>query len=110
MYACIPLIALAARFTSMAAFLMAATMLSGCGSHRDPASAATVALPPAIPASEPVLLFNGTGTSADVTAVEAVLSIQGIGYTTADSDQLNAMTKAGAGRIQIDHRSRRKFH
>ena len=85
----------------MAAFVIAATMFSGCGSHSDPASAATAALPPAIPASEPVLLFNGTGTSADVSAVQAVLSSQGVGYTTADSDQLNAMTKAELGGYRL---------
>jgi glutamine amidotransferase-like uncharacterized protein len=100
-YSCIPLIALAVRFTSMAALLIAAAMLSGCGSHSDSASAATAALPPAIPASEPVLLFNGTGTSADVSAVQAVLSALGIGYTTGDSDQLNAMTKAELGGYKL---------
>ena len=85
----------------MAAFIIAATMFNGCGSRSDPASAATAALPPAIPASEPVLLFNGTGTSADVSAVQAVLSTQGVGYTTADSDQLNAMTKAELGGFKL---------
>jgi hypothetical protein len=100
-YSCIPLIALAARFSCMSAFIIAATIFSGCGSHSDPASAATAALPPAIPASEPVLLFNGTGTSADVSAVQAVLSTLGIGYTTADSDQLNAMTKAELGGYKL---------
>jgi biotin protein ligase-like protein len=100
-YSCIPLIALAGRFSCVAAFIIAATMFNGCGSRSDPASAATAALPPAIPASEPVLLFNGTGTSADVSAVQAVLSTLGIGYTTADSDQFNAMTKAELGGYKL---------
>jgi glutamine amidotransferase-like uncharacterized protein len=51
-------------------------------------------LPPAIPASEPVLLFNGTGTSSsDVAAVEAVLQSLSLGFNTADSTQLNAMSE-----------------
>jgi glutamine amidotransferase-like uncharacterized protein len=42
-----------------------------------------------------VLLFNGTGSSAnDVKAIEAVLSSLGVGYLTADSTQLNAMSEA----------------
>ena len=51
-------------------------------------------LPPAIPASEPVLLFNGTGTSSsDVAAVEAVLQSLSLGFNTVDSTQLNAMSE-----------------
>jgi hypothetical protein len=50
-------------------------------------------LPPAIPAAEPVLLYNGTGTSSDVSAVEAVLGTLGVGYATADSTQLNALSE-----------------
>lgn len=43
----------------------------------------------------PVLLFNGTGTSAsDVAAVEAILSANGLTYSTANSSQLNNMTEA----------------
>jgi hypothetical protein len=42
----------------------------------------------------PVLLFNGTGTSAsDVAAVEAILSAKDLNYSTANSSQLNAMTE-----------------
>jgi glutamine amidotransferase-like uncharacterized protein len=51
-------------------------------------------LPPPIPAAEPVLLFIGTGTtSADVSAVEALLNGAGVGYSTADSNQLNQMSE-----------------
>jgi len=62
----------------------------------------TAALPPAIAAPEPVLLFNGTGTtSTDVAAVEAVLGTLGVGYVTADSAQLNAMTEPQLGGYQL---------
>lgn len=51
-------------------------------------------LPPAIPAAEPVLLYSGTGTTpSDVSAVEAVLSSLGLGYTIANATQLNAMSE-----------------
>lgn len=75
------------------ALLVPITLAPGCGSKgsEEPAQA----LPPAIPAAEPVLLFNGTGSSAnDVKAIEAVLSSLGVGYLTADSTQLNAMSEA----------------
>jgi len=43
----------------------------------------------------PVLLFNGTGTSAnDVAAIETLLEKSGIAYSTADSAQLDAMSAA----------------
>ena len=41
----------------------------------------------------PVLLFNGTGTDDDVSAVEAVLNTLKLSYATANSSQLNAMTE-----------------
>jgi len=41
----------------------------------------------------PVLLFNGTGTDDDVSAVEAVLNTLKLSYATANSSQLNAMTQ-----------------
>jgi glutamine amidotransferase-like uncharacterized protein len=52
----------------------------------------------------PILLFNGTGTSAqDVAAVEDVLDDHQLGYSTADSSQLNAMsdTRLKAYRLLI---------
>ncbi|MFY9562439.1 MAG: VCBS repeat-containing protein [Terriglobales bacterium] len=46
-------------------------------------------------ASTPVLIFNGTGTSStDVTAVENVVKTAGLGYKTANSSQLDAMSQA----------------
>ena len=68
---------------------------TACGSKTEQAAAMLPAetLPPAIPAAQPVLLYNGTGTSADVQAVEAVLGNLGIGYLTADANQMNAMTE-----------------
>jgi glutamine amidotransferase-like uncharacterized protein len=44
-----------------------------------------------------VLLYNGTGTSSDVSAVEGVLDTLGVGYATADSSQLSAMSEAQLG-------------
>ena len=50
------------------------------------------------PGIAPILLFNGTGTSAnDVAAVEAVLNSSRLNYTTANSSQLNQM---GESRIR----------
>jgi hypothetical protein len=85
-----PLIDCSPRLILLAAFLIGTILLSGCGSRNSEAAAA---LPPVVDAAEPVLLFNGTGTSSDVEAVEVVLTGLGVGYTTADSAQLNAMTE-----------------
>lgn len=86
------------RSMLLAAFLAAMIALSGCGSRNVEAAAA---LAPAIPAAEPVLLFNGTGTSSDVAAVESLLGALGIGYITADSSQLNAMSEAQLGGYKL---------
>jgi hypothetical protein len=77
--------------------LSAALALTGCGSpsSSQQAAAATPApLLPAIAAAEPVLLFNGTGTTdSDVGAVEVILGNLKLGYTTADSAQLDALSE-----------------
>jgi hypothetical protein len=66
------------------------TFTSCGGSGADPARS----LPPAIRSAEPVLLFTGSGTSSsDVAAIEVVLNKLDLGYTTADSFKLNAMTQ-----------------
>lgn len=79
------------RFVLLIASLLAPVTFTSCGAH----SASTPAsLPPAIPSAEPVLLFTGAGTSpTDVAAVTAVLATLELGYTTADSAQLNAMSE-----------------
>ena len=47
------------------------------------------------PGSAPILLFNGTGTSAnDVAAVETVLNGNHLKYSTANSSQLNRMSES----------------
>jgi glutamine amidotransferase-like uncharacterized protein len=52
-------------------------------------------LPPPIPAAQPVLLYNGNGsTSSDVAAIEAVLKNAGIGFVAADESKLNGMSEA----------------
>src|SRR6476620_563888 len=66
-----------------------AISLSGC--DRPGASA----VPLSSGGVPPVLLFNGTGTSAnDVAAIETLLEKSGIAYSTADSAQLDAMSAA----------------
>ena len=60
------------------------------------------ALPPAIPAAVPVLVFNGAGASpTDVTALEGVLATLNIKYATADSTQLNAMSEPELGGYKL---------
>jgi hypothetical protein len=93
-----PLIDSWPRLILSAAFLIGTILLSECAS-RDPQTA--TALPPVVDAAEPVLLFNGTGTSSDVAAVELVLAGLGVGYTTADSAQLNAMTEPQLGGYKL---------
>ena len=75
--------------------------LFGCGSPSGQMSPASPDLPPAIPAAEPVLLFNGTGTSADVSAVESILHHLNLKYATANSSQLNAMSKQQLGGYKL---------
>jgi Uncharacterized conserved protein len=49
---------------------------------------------PPIAAAQPVLLFNGTGTTAgDVAAVETILGNLNLGYITANSSQLDALSE-----------------
>src|ERR1700686_3020305 len=88
---CISRVAITPRLILVVASLVALLTFSGCGSRSGQPGAG---LPPPIPAAEPVLLFNGTGTSSsDVAAVESVLNTLGVGYKTADSSQLNAMSE-----------------
>jgi hypothetical protein len=97
-----------ARWILVLASLLASITFSGCGSGSVQSAVPpvaippTAALPPAITAPEPVLLFNGTGTtSSDVAAVEAVLGTLAVGYVTADSTQLNAMTEPQLGGYKL---------
>jgi glutamine amidotransferase-like uncharacterized protein len=72
--------------------------MMGCGS---PSSISPKAVQPT-PLAEsnatstvPVLLYNGTGTSAnDVTAVKSVLSTLNLAYSTANTSQMEAMTES----------------
>ncbi len=86
---------LSAIYRSVCTFL-AAAILIGCGSHSSSQFAAvgpSAPLLPAIASSQPVLLFDGTGTSSDVSAVKDVLSSLNIGYNTADSSQIEALSE-----------------
>jgi biotin protein ligase-like protein len=108
-HSCLIQVGRTARLILVIASLVASITLSGCGSGSVQSAAVppvpippTAMLPPAITAAEPVLLFNGTGTtSSDVAAVEAVLGTLGVGYVTADSTQLNAMTEPQLGGYKL---------
>jgi hypothetical protein len=66
------------------------------------AAQAAAAVPLSATKKPPVLLFNGTGTSSsDVAAVEAILSANGLTYSTANSSQLNALTEAELNAYQL---------
>jgi glutamine amidotransferase-like uncharacterized protein len=55
----------------------------------------TACAPPASNEVPPVLLFTGTGTSAnDVVAVEAILKDRGLKFATVNSQQLNGMSES----------------
>jgi hypothetical protein len=89
----------------VALLFVIAIILAGCGSQGGQGMVLTpppAVLPPAIPAAEPVLLFEGTGTShSDVAAVKAVLKTLGLGYITANSTQLDAMTEQQLGGYKL---------
>src|SRR5215470_16669772 len=89
------------RLLLLTACFSVSMTFAGCGSRNgpivtpsSPSPPSPVELPLPIPAAQPILLFNGTGTSStDVSAVEAILAGLGVGYELADSAQLNAMTE-----------------
>lgn len=90
------------RWTTVAFVLGLAVILVGCGSGSVYQASQAAILPPAIPAAEPVLLFTGTGTSpSDVAAIESVLETLKVGYITADSNQLEATSKAQLGGYKL---------
>jgi hypothetical protein len=75
---------------------------SGAGGMQQFSPTGPPQLPPAIPAAQPVLLFNGTGASSnDVTAVESILGNLKLSYATADSSQLNAMSEQQLGGYKL---------
>src|SRR5713101_6654608 len=99
-HSCISRVTITPRLILVVASLVALLTFTGCGSQSGQAGGA--GLPPPIPSAEPVLLFNGTGTSSsDVAAVEAVLGTLGVGYKTADSSQLNAMSEPQLGGYKL---------
>jgi glutamine amidotransferase-like uncharacterized protein len=55
----------------------------------------TACAPPASSDTPPILVFNGTGTSAnDVAAIETLLKDRHLNYSTVDSQQLNGMSES----------------
>jgi len=94
----------ASRLLLVIASLLAPMTFTECGSRNALTASPlpTAGLPPAIPAAEPVLLYNGIGTSSsDVSAVQAVLVSLGVGYTMADSIRLNAMSEPQLGGYKL---------
>src|ERR1700692_2199409 len=91
----------------MLAYLMfavgALVSFAGCGSHSGSVTMASrPTLPPAIASAEPVLLYDGTGTSpTDVAAIESVLGTLAVAYSTADSGRLNAMSEQQLGGYKL---------
>ena len=85
------------------ASLLVPVVFTSCGSNSgSSALSAQIPLPPPIPSAEPVLLFTGTGTTPDdVAAVKSLLGTLSVGYTTADSAQLNAMTGPELGGYKL---------
>jgi Biotin-protein ligase, N terminal len=103
-YFCLIPVASMHRLILLIAALAAGITLTACGSQSSQSAAVRppVVLPPAIPSAQPVLLFVGDGASStDVTAVEGVLNTLGIGYITADSTQLNAMSEPQLGGYKL---------
>ncbi len=95
---CLPLRRLSALTLALATVLVLAIPQISCGGGQ----AGSSVLPPPSPATEPVLLFVGTGTSSsDVSAVEAVLKTLGLGYSQAGSAQLNAMSEQQLGGYKL---------
>jgi glutamine amidotransferase-like uncharacterized protein len=90
---CVSRVAGTRHLLLLIALLVEPLIFCGCGSQQN--GQMPQELPPPIPAADPVLLYNGTGaSSADFSAIEAVLHTQGIGYATADSSELNGMSEA----------------
>jgi hypothetical protein len=86
------------QIAAVASSLVITIVLTGCGSRGGQA----MVLAPAIPAAEPVLLYNGVGTSSsDVAAIEGVLNTLKVGYLTADAGQLDAMSEAQLGGYKL---------
>ena len=91
---------------AVAGILIAALILTGCGSRAAQGAASSAApaqpLPPAIKSAQPVLLYVGTGTStSDVAAMEGILKSLNLGYLTADEHQLNAMPEPVLGGYKL---------
>jgi len=80
-------IVLTALCLMIAVTMIAVTSLTACRARQDES--------PTPANTPPVLLFNGTGTSAgDVAAVERLLTTINLGYSTVNSQQLNAMSES----------------
>ncbi len=81
----------------IASLVLISTAIIGCEKSSMSAkgangSAAATSTPPASGGVAPILLFNGTGTSPnDVEAVETILNMNHLNYSTSNSSQLNEM-------------------
>ena len=88
------------RVLIIASLVLISTAFSGCDKASVPkegANASAAATPTSLRSRgiAPILLFNGTGTSAnDVAAVETILDSNDLNYSTVNSSQLNQMSES----------------
>jgi glutamine amidotransferase-like uncharacterized protein len=83
------------RVPVIAAFALISLALTACETRDAKMAMHANGTPLASSGFPPILLFNGTGTSAnDVAAVETVLSGNQLSYATANSSELNDMSEA----------------
>ncbi|HEY2013949.1 MAG TPA: BPL-N domain-containing protein [Bryobacteraceae bacterium] len=89
--------ALKLNVSQIASLFFVAIALSACGTRGDQGNLTAKGADAA-----PILLFNGTGTSAnDVAAVEAILNRNHFEYSTVSSSQLNGMGEAPMRRHRL---------
>jgi glutamine amidotransferase-like uncharacterized protein len=82
------------RALIIASLVLTSTALTACGVRIDRGSMSLEDANGSTPTAS-ILLFNGTGTSAnDVAAVEAILKNNHLSYSTAESSQLNRMDQS----------------
>ena len=85
------------RVLTVAFLVVISTVFTACKGRGDQGST-----PLASGGNVPILLFKGTGTSAnDVTAVEAILNSNHLNYSNVNSSQLNEMSESQISRYRL---------
>jgi glutamine amidotransferase-like uncharacterized protein len=85
------------RVLAIAFLVLISSSFTICGIHVDKGTTAARGAndSAAVASSAPILLFNGTGASPnDVAAVETILNLNHLSYSTANSSQLNEMNES----------------